>query len=151
MREDGSDAWRPIVLFLFFGDGRAYGEDASVLSFREYLEKVIELRSQLTSYDLTVTGIVRNAQRAALLTDGKAHIVERVPRRFTLEMAVDPEQRVQSVARKEWYSQVSAHDSYEEVEKESDWLLNIRVGDWQIIRAENSEAGPRPCPAREYQ
>jgi hypothetical protein len=89
----------PIVLFLFFGDGRAYGEDASVLSFREYLEKVIELRAQLKSYDLTVKGIVRNPQRAVILTDGKAHIVTRVPQSFTLEMALDTDQRVQIVAR----------------------------------------------------
>ena len=132
--------WAPIVLFLFFGDGRAYGEDASVLSFREYLEKVIELRAQLKSYDLTVKGIVRNPQRAVILTDGKAHIVTRVPQSFTLEMALDTDQRVQIVARKGWYSQVSPDNAYESEDKETDWLLNIRVGDWQIIRDEHSES-----------
>ena len=149
MSRDTFHAARPqrclvlVLLFLSFGGGLAYGDDAKVLSFREYLEKVIELRSQLKSYDLTVMGIVRNAQRAVILTDGKAHIVTRVPQRFTFEMAVDTDQRVQIVARKEWYRQVSADNSYERVDnedRESEWLLNIRVGDWQITRHEQLDS-----------
>jgi len=126
----------------------SWGQEQDVLSFRDYLEKVLEHRGEIKSYDLTVTGDVRNVPSAYVLTDGKAHVNSRILRRYVLEMARDTEQNIEVTARKEWYTRVSEENAYEKTQEASPWLLNIRDGDMQITRWEHlEEAIARPWRA----
>jgi hypothetical protein len=135
----GSCLFPAVCLLLLAVTQPLSGQDQDVLSFRDYLEKVREHRGEIKSYDLTVTGEVRNVPSAVVLTDGKAHVNARILHRYVLEMARDTERNMEVTARKEWYTRVSEDNAYERTQGVSPWLLNIRHGDVQIIREHHFE------------
>jgi hypothetical protein len=135
----GSRLFPAVCLLLLSVTQPLSGQEQDVLSFRDYLDKVREHRGEIKSYDLTVTGEVRNVPSAFVLTDGKAHVNTRILRRYVLEMARDTERNMEVTARKEWYTRVSEENAYETTQGVSPWLLNIRHGDVQIIREQHFE------------